>query len=327
MHVTSIQSKYWKGDQAFLRELIKDEVQIYSEGDGCIWNISYPGHPLFIAHMDTVKLCDDLKPLRIRGNKIKRQGSALGADDRAGVNLIMNHHSKINWLFTRDEEIGRLGAEALAGNTDFIQDLIKVSCIVQLDCTGHKVVRGAKHGYCKQDLMTDLKKVIPDVKDSIGSYSDLDAFRYIVPGVNLSVGYYNQHTKREYLDITEYNYVNFIIDKLNETLTGKYKVEPEKVYTYNHGKYKNKKADKQANYYDPYEEEDEGMFDYREYYRKQQVQASKEYKRCPYCKGTTDTVWIQSLKEFVCSVCTDDIMSELIEIGDDAFENETLYIV
>ncbi len=146
MVISSIHSKYWKGSQVQLKELIKSEVQHWREHDGCIWSIRFPGHPLFVAHMDTVFGCKDDKPLRFKNGKIRRKNSALGADDRAGVNLIMNHYNNVNWCFTRDEEIGRKGANSLATQKDFLLDLAKVNCIIQLDCTGHKVVRAAKHG-------------------------------------------------------------------------------------------------------------------------------------------------------------------------------------
>ena len=245
MTVSSISSKYWRGDQDVLRKTIKRNLKVnYEESSGCIYSIRHPGKPLFVAHMDTVGVCNMNKPLRFSKNRITRQNSGLGADDRAGINIIMNHHEELNFLFTRDEEIGRKGAQALMNHGNFKTKLGAVSCIIQLDCTGHKVVRGEIHGYCQKDMMDDIKIVIPDIKDTRGSYSDLDEFTSMKAGVNLSVGYYKQHTKSEHLIITEYTFVNMIIPQLNEGMTGDYKPPVKKVYTNYTHKY-TKKKDKQ----------------------------------------------------------------------------------
>ncbi|MCK4501246.1 M28 family peptidase, partial [Candidatus Babeliales bacterium] len=185
--------------------------------------------------MDTVALCDETKPLKLKRGRLSRPGSALGADDRAGINLIMNHYKRINFIFTRDEEIGRLGAKELVKHKPFLQDLKKVSCVIELDCTGHKKIRGAVHGYCMTDMVSDVKKVIPDITDTRGSYSDLDSFIPWKAGVNLSVGYYKQHTTSEYLVIKEYDYVNSIILDLDKQLRGEYEVyvaPPKRYWNY-----------------------------------------------------------------------------------------------
>jgi len=224
--------KYFYGSQHILRKNIKKDLKVpFKEYDGNIYSIRFANRPVFIAHLDVVSVCKMSKQLKFKHGKMYRDNSGLGADDRAGISLIMNHHEKINFIFTRDEEIGRKGAMSLALNEDFQAAFKKVTAIVQLDCTGHKVVRGALHGYCQEDLMTDIKKVIPDVKDSHGSFSDLDSFIDKKPGVNLSVGYYNQHTTNEFLVLSELQFVDSIILELNNKLTKTYKLpEPKKVY-------------------------------------------------------------------------------------------------
>lgn len=232
MNLYDIQ-KYFYGNQNILRKNIINNLEVpFKEFDGNIYSIRKPGFPVFIAHMDTVGVCNMSSFLRIRAGILTRKNSGLGADDRAGVALIMKHHKNINFIFTRDEEIGRKGATALAQDKDFQKDLEGVTAIIQLDCTGHKVVRGALHGYCQEDLMVDLRKVIPDIKDSHGSFSDLDEFIDKKPGINLSVGYYLQHTKQESLNMRELSFVDSKIIGLNNGLIGTYKIPEKKKYTY-----------------------------------------------------------------------------------------------
>ncbi len=226
--------RYFFGDQNKLRSKIlldfhKKNFTNFTVYDGNIFSIRFPDQPVFVAHMDTVPVCDMSKPLYTSKSRLYRKDSGLGADDRAGVTLIMKHFKNINFILTRDEELGSLGAGTLAKNPLFLEDLNKVSCIIQLDCNGHKVVRGALHGYCNDDLMKDLRTVIPEIKDSVGSFSDIDKFIPFKAGINLSVGSFNQHTKAEYLDLNNFSYINSMIPLLNKKLTKNYSLPKPKV--------------------------------------------------------------------------------------------------
>ena len=79
---------------------------------------------LLNAHMDTVAPGENIKPL-LKGERITSDGSSiLGADDKAGIAVIIellrilkeNHvpHGDIKVIFTVEEEIGLLGAKKLA---------------------------------------------------------------------------------------------------------------------------------------------------------------------------------------------------------------------
>ncbi|MHC4403029.1 MAG: M20/M25/M40 family metallo-hydrolase [Planctomycetota bacterium] len=76
---------------------------------------------LLMAHMDTVPLCEGAKPV-VRGGRVvpAKRSTALGADDRAGVAVVLlaaleilrrgGTHPPLTFLWTVQEEIGLLGA-------------------------------------------------------------------------------------------------------------------------------------------------------------------------------------------------------------------------
>lgn len=277
--------------------------------------------------MDTVALCDESKRLYVSKGKLKRRQSALGADDRAGINIIMNHFRSINFIFTRDEEIGRLGAKELAKHQPFLRDLQTVSCVVELDCAGHKKIRGAVHGYCCPDLVTDVKKVIPDVKDTHGSFSDLDSFISIKPGVNLSVGYYKQHTYLEYLVLSEYEYVNGIVRQLNKDLTGEYKVyvpPPRKYYDYRTQTWSTTPPDYTRLGYKSIAQRQKtyGLNEPLTTIEQELVDAAEEledayddvdeYMVCDSCSAERETLtFVDTLEMFLCDECLADVYADL----------------
>ena len=329
--------KYFYGDQDVLRKNIKRNLGVpYKEYDGNIYSIRYSNRPVFIAHMDVVDVCNMSTQLQFKHGKMFRLDSGLGADDRAGITLIMKHHKDINFIFTRDEEIGRKGATSLALNKGFQKALEKTTAIVQLDCTGHKVVRGALHGYCQDDLMDDIKKVIPDIADSHGSFSDLDSFIDKKAGVNLSVGYYNQHSKNETLLIKELEFVDSILLKLNDTLTNTYKLPVRKVYKvnnfYNHKATKSlfkkeypkydyitqkyfRSEEERTKYYGtilgkPQELDlglDDGTDDLYDYLDE------SDDMICDNCNEDKNTlIFVDTLEMFMCQECIDNLLDDLL---------------
>ena len=309
--------KWWYGNQDVTRDRIRRELDgnvKYHEHSGNIWSIRYKNRPVFIAHMDTVKLCNESARLYIKKGKLKRQGSALGADDRAGINLIMNHHEKINFIFTRDEEIGRLGAIELASHEPFLRDLKKVSCVVELDCTGHKKIRGAVHGYCQADLVAAIKKVIPDITDTHGSYSDLDSFIPWKAGVNLSVGYYKQHTNNEYLVISEFEYVDSIIRALDKELRGEYKIYVKPPKRYYH--WKTKSWETYPVNIEPAPRrtlESEIAKRYQEQIEREarELAASNEFV-CDACSHeAVELIYVHTVGMYLCAICIQDLISDL----------------
>lgn len=170
----------------------KDDY-IYAEGNIPI---------MLVAHIDTVF---DNKPKKIIYNsklKLFYSNNGLGADDRAGVSAIINileSGYKPYVLFCNYEEVGAYGAKTASENIKIDN---KINIIIELDRQG------------KDDFVTyncentEMDKYIENFGfiKSYGSFSDISVLckKWGIGGVNLSIGYYDQHTKNEYLKIEEY---------------------------------------------------------------------------------------------------------------------------
>jgi len=156
---------------------------------------------LLVAHIDTV--CrTGFKRLVQSKHVIRNVNGILGADDRAGCFLIYTLLN--NWalpvfdvLFTNYEETGGQGAKAFIRDKVFKQNDIRL--FIELD-------RKGKSEYVTyNDLPHEVAQYIESFgfKESYGTYSDIYDLTdtYKIPSVNLSVGYYDQHTPKESLNL------------------------------------------------------------------------------------------------------------------------------
>lgn len=162
-----------------------------------------------VAHIDTVRW-DNKKPVQpvFKGDCIYNANGILGADDRAGVfgllfiyDYLKAEGKKVpNLLFTTGEESGNIGANAFCDTCKKLIDKTKV--FIELD-------RAGKNDFVTYDYEPDKnsKRFFTSFgfKHAIGSFSDISAIieNYKKPCVNLSIGYYNQHSNKEYLNISE----------------------------------------------------------------------------------------------------------------------------
>ena len=163
--------------------------------------------------MDTVF---SQKPSQIFGDKERHvlwSPQGLGADDRAGIFAILQILSdgfKPHIIFTEDEEKGGIGASILAKKKNPFKDL---RYIIELDRSGNN---DCVFYYC------DNKEFIKYIKSfgfefDYGTYSDICDIcpAWNVAGVNLSIGYFHEHSLGEYLrtDIL-YNTIKKVEDML-----------------------------------------------------------------------------------------------------------------
>ena len=132
-------------------------------------------------------------------------GKMLGGDDKCGiaVTLTLAVHTDLPMkiIFTVEEEIGGHGARAITK-----ADVSGVSFFFTID---------RMHGtdlistYCGRpcaptEFVTEfirIAKYATDVtfKDTGGSFADTYTISAMVPGVNLSAGYYNAHTDKDFV--------------------------------------------------------------------------------------------------------------------------------
>ena len=153
-----------------------------------------------VAHLDTVFPYGKRKIYYDREAQVIWSPNGLGADDRAGVFailLIIQHGFRPTVILTTDEELGCLGADKLV--LDYPEPPWPINYIVQLDR------QGANDCVFYNCNNPELEKYIEEfgfVSD-FGSFSDISAIcpAWGVAGVNLSVGYINEHTLQETLHV------------------------------------------------------------------------------------------------------------------------------
>ena len=152
---------------------------------------------LLVAHLDTVHkqtadiICfsEDMRYV------MSPQG--IGGDDRCGVYMVMQIINRVpcHVLFCEDEEIGGHGAKA------FTKSNIKpsVNYIVEMDRRGSN---DAVFYRCNNPDFTNLVLSF-GFAENHGTFSDISVIApYLkTAAVNISSGYFNEHSRHEYIDM------------------------------------------------------------------------------------------------------------------------------
>lgn len=148
-----------------------------------------------VAHLDTV--FD--QPRYVQNDDGVLSGKfGLGADDRAGVYGIihlLNMGFRPTVIFLEDEEIGGVGAKKFVA--DYTE--LNVNYLIELDR------QGATDAVFYDCGNTEFEDYVCDFgfKTAYGSFSDISILgpHFDLGAVNLSIGYFGQHTTREMLFI------------------------------------------------------------------------------------------------------------------------------
>jgi putative aminopeptidase FrvX len=168
---------------------------------------------LLSAHMDTVRgVLKDRKLIDDKGVIMSDKG-VLGADDRAGIAIILtvlrnlkklNFNGNIKVAFSREEEIGCKGVDKIDPKWYEGTDLAIVC-----DRRGNRdIVVGCGMAFCSNEVgffMEDVGKMLDmDYRCVEGGISDAMVFAQEgINSINLSVGYMNEHTDREFVVIND----------------------------------------------------------------------------------------------------------------------------
>ncbi|MDX2194327.1 MAG: M28 family peptidase [Gemmatimonadales bacterium] len=165
---------------------------------------------LLVAHADTVWDDPDAghhvpTELDIEDGVIRATTGGLGADDRAGCAILwLLRHLGHSLLVTDGEERGRLGAQQLMADPALAELVNTHHFAVQFDR------RGRRDFKC-YDVGTDEFRAYvagqtgytePDRR----SFTDICTLCGVIPGVNLSVGYSNEHTDEEKLVVRHWRH-------------------------------------------------------------------------------------------------------------------------
>lgn len=163
-----------------------------------------------VAHMDTVFSTPPSDIFYDIEQGVLWSPQGLGADDRAGVFSIvkiLESNLRPHIILTTDEEVGGIGAEELAKQTCPFTDL---NYLIELDR------RGEEDCVFYDCDNKDFVKYVEEFgfKEAWGSFSDISILcpAWGVAGVNLSIGYRNEHSYQEVL------YVAPMLDTVNKVL-------------------------------------------------------------------------------------------------------------
>lgn len=170
-----------------------------------------------VAHLDTVHFNEPTEFLfdPVLNNLFSPTG--IGGDDRCGVYIILEllkRGFRPSIIFCCDEEIGAIGASEF---TKVYNKIKNVNWFLEFDRRGRNDV------VCYDDGNEELTKVFESFgfKSSWGSFSDISELApfYGISAVNISSGYYNAHTKNEYINLDD---LQWIIDRAEEVLNSEY---------------------------------------------------------------------------------------------------------
>ena len=171
---------------------------------------------LLSAHLDVYDNSGEGRQIIRNENILMRNGGILGADDRAGIAMIINcldmlcqsdHQVNLKIAMTCEEEVGQIGAKKI--DARFFEG---VDFAISLDRKGrHDIVyKNPIQVYCnkqKAELFENLSmrlwgKEGETYKACIGGISDLRVWSALgIPSVNLSIGFNHEHTSEETLDL------------------------------------------------------------------------------------------------------------------------------
>ena len=159
-----------------------------------------------VAHLDTVHLekNNDNTLFFDQKKRVVWSSVGLGADDRAGVFAILRLLKaglRPTIILLTDEEIGGQGAKALVAKHK--DNYLNLKYLIELD----------RHG--KEDCVfyrccnSEFEKYVQSFgfKRAWGTFSDISiiAPAWEIAAVNLSIGYFEEHTLAEYLDLNMFD--------------------------------------------------------------------------------------------------------------------------
>jgi hypothetical protein len=167
---------------------------------------------MLVAHVDTIHKTKPHKIYYDYDENVIWSPDGCGGDDRCGVYSILQiiKHFKPHVLFTNYEETGGIGARMFSKTHNCPNDL---SYIIELDRRGNQNAvyydcgNKAFKGYINSFGFTT----------HYGTFSDISIIspQWDIASVNLSIGYYREHTHEEYINL---NHMSDTIDKVVKIL-------------------------------------------------------------------------------------------------------------
>jgi hypothetical protein len=164
---------------------------------------------MFTSHVDTVhmNMANVFQDVVLNGNLYcKEDNQPLGADDAAGNWLMFNmiqHRVPGIYAFFRGEERGGIGSSYCAKHRKDLFEGVKAAIAFDRRGTQSIITHQGRGRGCSDEFGMSLADVLKmgHQLDPTGIYTDTAEFFEIVPNcTNISVGYENEHTKKETLN-------------------------------------------------------------------------------------------------------------------------------
>ena len=168
---------------------------------------------LFVAHVDTVHRDEGPNKISKTPTHWRADGAPLGADDGAGCAMLMHLlHAGVAayFIFTQGEECGGIGARFVAKDVAFLSQFDRA---IAFDRRGiDSVITHQGYGRTASDAFAEALSEALNADDTLwylpddtGVYTDTAEFIDVIPEcTNISVGYYNEHSDQESLDIVHF---------------------------------------------------------------------------------------------------------------------------
>lgn len=215
---------------SFLHDIVDSHYdEVYSDGDNYIFAVG--DNPLcLVAHIDTVSR-KKISVLEHNGIMMNQHIDVLGADDRAGVyglvHIILNSAEKPSIIFTNYEERGGLGVAQLCRAIPEQKFQAEISMFLELDRQGCN-----EYVYYSDMLPSEVKEYVESFgfQKEMGIYSDIQdlTIHTGIPSVNLSIGYYGQHSSWERLVVDEmYLTINRVLRMLKSPIKEQHLIPEE----------------------------------------------------------------------------------------------------
>lgn len=295
--------------QASLKHELERELR--SMGYKCIVNedgflFAEGSHPvMLIAHLDTVHTSPVKTICKSEDGNIWMSPEGIGGDDRCGVYMVLETAKQINCsvLFCEDEEIGGLGAKA------FVKSGIipNANYLVEFDRKGYN---DAVFYDCDNSEFVNFVEKF-GFKENYGSFSDISVVAPAlgVAAVNLSSGYYNAHTRYEYIALDEMeDNIQRAVEMIN-TETDKFVyIEKEwksyrtRIASYSDYGLKKVSSTERSSIYNysnkDYDLDEWSDYQFMSYYNGNANNYSEEYD------DTDCVIWEEDLSEFRGAVCS-----------------------
>lgn len=202
------------------KEVLQFLPKLEEDGLGNYYKIIGDGAPstMFTSHLDTAdreQKTTNLYSKTEGGDEIiYTDGSTiLGADDKSGVAIMlymMDHNIPGLYYFFIGEERGGIGSNRVSADYDRIEYLKNIKRCVSFDrrSTGSVITHQLGRQCCSNEFGTALSEAYNTnglnlSLDPTGIYTDSASFIDEIPEcTNISVGYMNEHTGREFQNMT-----------------------------------------------------------------------------------------------------------------------------